>query len=300
MQTVTADHLICSYDSSHPPCASVAQGEIFAVETHDRIPVMSRVGEQVSAFRDPFNAIYAVTGPIFVRDTHPGDALRIDVLDLTLTDTHGIICAQPGRGGFGDKITKSRAQIVDIDGNRIRFSDRISVPAHPHIGKLATTPTGRPVPTGIPGPHGGNMDDKHLGAGSSILLPVFVEGALVSVGDLHAAMGDGESNSSGVEATGRVVLRCRVVPDITVEQPIVITAAEVQVLGHGPDLDTAARMALDHAARLLVTELKIEYEDAAALISIAGDLHVCQIANPLVGVRVGLRRDLLASAPWLA
>jgi len=299
MQTITADHLICSYDRSHAPCARVAQGEIFAVETHDRIPVMGRVAEQVSSFRDPFNAIYAVTGPVFVGDSRPGDTLRIDVLDLLLTDTRGIICAQPGRAGFGPKITRARAQIVEIEGSQVRFSDRISVPANPHIGKLATTPAKGPVPTGIPGPHGGNMDNKHLAAGSSILLPVFVDGALLSVGDLHAAMGDGESNSSGVEATGRVVLRCRTVRGLEVAQPVVITAAEVQVLGHGPHLDDAARMALDHMARLLVTELKLDYEDAAALISIAGDLHVCQIANPLVGVRVSVRRQLLPGAPWL-
>jgi amidase len=299
MQIITADRLICSYDRSHAPCATVALEELFVIETHDRIPVMAQADRLVGSFKDPFNSIYAVTGPVYITGTGPGDTLRVDVLDLTLTDDRGIICAQPKRGGFGDQITRSQARIVEIRGSEIRFSDQISVPANPHIGKVATTPAGGPVPTGIPGPHGGNMDNKHLTTGSSILLPIFVEGALLSVGDLHAAMGDGESNSSGVEATGRVTLRCRVVRDISLEQPLVITQAEVQMLGHGPTLDEASRMALDQMARLLARELKMDYEDAAMLISIAGDLHVCQIANPLVGVRVSMRREMFAASRWL-
>ena len=155
------------------------------------------------------------------------------------------------------------------------------------------------MPTGIPGPHGGNLDNKHLAAVSSIFLRVFVKGALLTIGDLHAAMGDGESNSSGVEATGRVKLRCSLVEKLGVVQPLILTSSEVQIAGHGKILEEASVMALDQMAKLLCAALAINYEDAAMLISIAGDLHVCQIANPLVGVRVSMSRDLFKGCAWV-
>jgi amidase len=298
MKAITADNLIPSYDQGYKPCAEIELDETFIIETHDRIPVIASSETLADAFEDPFDPIYSVTGPVFIKGTYPGNVLRIDILDITLHDK-GIICATPGRAGFGDKIEESHSKIVDIRDFEIYFSENIRVPVNPHIGKLATTPSGDHIPTGSPGPHGGNMDNKHLSAGSSIFLRVFVEGTLLSIGDLHAAMGDGESNSSGVEAAGRVTLRCNLVQGLDVKQPLVVTPSEVQMLGHGKTLEEACRLALDHMAKLVCNELKIGYKDAAMLISIAGDLHICQIANPLVGVRVSLSRVLFSDASWL-
>jgi amidase len=298
MKTITADNLIPSYDQRHKPCVEMGLDETFIIETHDRIPVIASSETLADSFEDPFDPIYSVTGPVFIKGTYPGNVLRIDILDITLHDK-GIICATPGRGGFGDKIEESHSKIVDIRDFEIYFSENIRVPVNPHIGKLATTPSGDHIPTGSPGPHGGNMDNKHLSAGSSIFLRVFVEGTLLSIGDLHAAMGDGESNSSGVEAAGRVTLRCNLVQGLDVKQPLVVTPSEVQMLGHGKTLEEACRLALDHMAKLVCNELKIGYKDAAMLISIAGDLHICQIANPLVGVRVSLSREFFSDASWL-
>jgi amidase len=298
MKTITADNLIQSYDQRHKPCAEIELNETFIIETHDRIPVIASSETLADSFKDHFSPIYSVTGPVFINGTYPGNVLRIEVFDITLHD-RGIICATPGRAGFGDKIEESHSKIVDIRDSEIYFSEKIRVPVNPHIGKLATTPSDDRVPTGSPGPHGGNMDNKHLTTGSSIFLRVFVEGALLSLGDLHAAMGDGESNSSGVEAAGQVTLRCNLVKGLDVRQPLVVTPCEVQMLGHGKTLEGACKLALDHMAKLVCNELTIDYKDAAMLISIAGDLHICQIANPLVGVRVSLSRELFLDASWL-
>ena len=298
MKRISAEHLISSYDETHTPCARMNLGEAFIIETHDRIPLFSLENRLSENFKDRFNPIYSVTGPVFISGTQPGGILRIDILDMKLTG-QGIICETPGRAGFGDKIKKARTKIVDIVGPEILFSEKIQVQANPHIGKLATTPRGGPVPTGSPGPYGGNMDNKHLTAGASIFLPVYVTGALLSLGDLHAAMGDGESNSSGVEATGEVTLECHLEKDLVVKQPLIVTPSEVQMMGQGKTLEQAAKLALDHMARLMSQALRIEYLDAAMLISIAGDLHVCQIANPLVGVRVSVARDLFKASSWI-
>ncbi len=298
MQTVRAENLITSYDVRHRPCAEVDLGEKFRIETHDRIPTIAATETLVDAFSDRFNPIYAVTGPVFVRGTRAGSVIRADILDISLDD-RGIICATPGRAGFGDKIAAAHSKIVAIEEAEIVFSESIRIPLNPHVGKLATTPAGEPVPTGSPGPHGGNMDNKHVTVGSSVFLPVFVDGTLLSLGDLHAAMGDGESNSSGVEAAGTVTLCCLGAEGLNIAQPLVMTASEIQMLGQGDTLEAACRMALDHMARLVTAELEISYRDAAMLISIAGDLHICQIANPLVGVRVSLSRALFRGSDVL-
>ena len=298
MKKISAEHLISSYDETNKPCAEVNLQEAFTIETHDRIPLFSIENKLTENFKDRFNPIYSVTGPVCINGTRPGDTLRIDILDIKLT-RKGIICETPGRAGFGDKIKKARTKIVDIDGSEIVFSEKIRVPANPHIGKLATTPPGSPVSTASPGPHGGNMDNKHLTTGASIFLPVFLAGALISLGDLHAAMGDGESNSSGVEATGEVTLICHLEKSLTVGQPLIVTPTEVQMMGYGKTLELAAKLALDQMALLTSKTLQIDYLDAAMLISISGDLHVCQIANPLVGVRVSMARELFAGSSWL-
>jgi amidase len=298
MKRVSSDHLIASYDENHKPCVEVELGEPFSIETHDRIPLFSLENKLSENFKDRFNPVYAVTGPVYVRGTTSGDILRIDILDIRIEED-GFICETPGRAGFGDKINNARIKRVKIKNDTILFSKNIRVPANPHIGKLATTPPGSPVPTGSPGPHGGNMDNKHLTTGSSLFLPVFLEGSLISLGDLHAAMGDGESNSSGVEATGVVTLSCHLEKGLNIRQPLLVTPSEVQMMGQGKTLEEAGKMALDHMANLAREALKIDYLDAAMLISIAGDLHVCQIANPLVGVRVSLSRELFAEMHWL-
>jgi amidase len=299
MRVIKADHLISSYDEKHPPCAEVELGEAFIIETHDRIPVMAKAETLPGSFQDRFNPIYAVTGPVFIKQAYPGNVLEVEIIDVTLTHDKGVIVATPGRAGFGDKIQEPQSRIVEIKGEEIHFTEKIRVPVGAHIGKLATTPLGKAVPTGSPGSHGGNMDNKHLTTGSRIFLPVFVEGALLSLGDLHAAMGDGESNSSGVEATGQVTLRCNVQQGLDVKQPLVVTPEEVQMLGQGETLEEACRLALDHMANLICGELHIDYNHAAMLISIAGDLHICQIANPLVGVRVSLSKAYFGESHWL-
>jgi len=246
--------LIRSYDARHKPCAHVGLNEKFRIETHDRIPLLGSTDTLAADLKDRFNSVYAVTGPVFVEGSQPNDVLRVDIHDITL-EREGIICATPGRAGFGDKIHETQTKIVEIRESEIIFSEQIRIPANPHIGKLATTPPGNPVPTGSPGPHGGNMDNRHLTTGNSIFLPVFLKGALLTLGDLHAAMGDGESNSSGVEATGVVTLSCSLAEGLEIEQPLLVTPSQVQMMGHGETLEAACRMALDEMAKLTCMEL---------------------------------------------
>ncbi len=296
MRVITADHIVPTYDKNHPPRAQIDFGEVFAVDTHDRIPGLSTP----EAFERGVETmeLCAVTGPIAFKGIQPGEMLRVDILDIAVAD-RGVICTIPQSSAFAEKIGAYQAKVVEIKDSMICFSDTIRVPINPHVGRVATMPDGDALHTINPGPYGGNIDNKHITRGSSVFLPVFVEDALLTIGDLHAAMGDGESNSSGVETMGRVTLRCSRVPELQLSQPLVVTDTEVQLLGQGETLDEASHLTLDLMAELLSDELGLDYGEAAMLISIAGDLQVCQIVNPLSGVRVSLSRELFAERPWM-
>ncbi len=288
MKTITAEHLIYAYGDEAEPALTVAQDEEFRLETHDRFAPLLR-GERLDE-RD----INQVTGYVYVKGVKPGRSLRVDIAGIELHGNGGIIIAAPGLGGFKDKIDRFAAKEVSFDGHHAYFRDDIKIPLNPMIGRIGTFPAGEPVPSGTPGPHGGNMDNNHITRGSTVYLPVYREGALLAAGDLHAAMGDGESIISGIEAYGTVTLRCAAVDSPSVSRPMVATDRWVMTTAEGDTLEEAHRIALDDMANLLAMRLQMDYVEAAMLISAAGELRICQIVNPKVGVKVMIPATILS------
>ena len=115
----------------------------------------------------------------------------------------------------------------------------------------------------------------------------------MAVGDLHAAQGDGESIISGIEAYGAVTLKCSSVDEPAVARPMVVTDRWVMTTADGLTIEEAHKAALDDMANLLVKRLAMDYVEAAMLISIAGELRICQIINPRVGVKVMIPTTIL-------
>ena len=148
----------------------------------------------------------------------------------------------------------------------------------------------RPVPIGVSTGH------PDITAGTSVYLPVFVEGALLSCGDIHAAMGDGESCFSSIESEGSMTLRCTVIDDLKLTHPMVATAKELMTVGHGKTIEEAYKIALNKMAELISEKLDVDFIDATMLISIAGDVRINQIVNNVaVGARVAIPLSLLPS-----
>ena len=294
MKICSKDYLMFSFNAKEPPALYVEQGEMFQVETHDRFfgrREFDTVLSEVGGGRDPLNAI---TGPIFVEGAKPGLILKVDVLKLELTDDKGVICAVPGKGGFADKIWETRTKVVRIKEGYAYFTDDIKIPIAPHIGRIGTSPPPpEEIPTGTAGRHGGNMDNNMLGEGSTVYLPIFTEGAFLGVGDFHAVMGDGESVLTGVEVAGRATLRCEVVDWPPITWPLLKTRDYVMNMVSAKTLDEATKIALDDMAKLLQRIRGMDYIDAAMLISIAADLRICQIVNPVKTVKVIVPRHIL-------
>jgi acetamidase/formamidase len=162
------------------------------------------------------------------------------------------------------------------------------------MGIYTTAPdAAAPVPTAFPGPHGGNMDCKELTTGTTLYLPVFVPGALFSVGDGHGAQGDGEVDGAAVE-TGmdRLELRLTVRKGMSIARPRAETAEALLFLAFDEDLDRAIVVATRDAIEFLEQARGLSRDDAYNLCSLALDLRISQVVDGLKGIHAVLPKAI--------
>ena len=295
-----AEHLITreqpthrSWDVTHAPVLEIDPGDVVVAETDDFAGgQITRDSSAADILELDFDSIYPLAGPIFVRGARPGDALAIELLGFELPEW-GWACIIPGLGLLPrDEFPEPALRVFDLtEGERTTLVSGVSIPIEPFCGTIGVPGAGmHGVP--IPPPHagGGNMDCRHLVAGTTLYLPVAVEGGLLSLGDAHAAQGDGEVAISGLECAMRTRMRIDVVPDAGIPAPQlrrppgsltprVDDAGWYGTLGVEPDLMEAARSAvramIDHLGR----ERGLGREDAYILCSLAGDLRICEVVD---------------------
>jgi acetamidase/formamidase len=243
-----------------------------------------------------------VTGPILVRGAEPGDALLVRVRELAAA-SWGWSANIPGFGLLAEDFPDPVLVHSRIGDKEVELDFGPVLPALPMIGTLGLAlPEPGPHQLLPPSRHGGNMDIRQLGAGASVLLPVGVAGALLSLGDGHAAMGDGEICGTGIETAARTVLEIELVKNRPLTAPILETPAAARrsgaalvTTGIGPDLLTAAK----DAARSLIDETVrrtgLSAVHAYILASLTADLVISEIVDlPNYVVSLHLPVDVLS------
>ncbi len=286
MQTISKDHIVRTFDATHSPAARVQPGEVFVMETNDRFQDWNAGGEW------PMEQLTVMTGPVYVEGVQPGQVLAVEVLDIKASQGFGYVLTIPGFGLLKDQV-EFRKKVVPIEGNRIRYSDALSLPFVPNISKIGLAPAEGSQPSGACGAFGGQLSNSQLGPGSTVFLPVFAEGGLLTIEDVHAKMGDGEATASAVEIAAEVTLRCHIATELPLSQPIVVTQDEVQTMGTGETAEAAARAALDELARLLVDRTDADMTEAAMLVSVAADLRISEMAGTPCHIRAAMKREIL-------
>ena len=159
-----------------------------------------------------FDPIHPLTGPVFVEGAAPGDVLKVTLHEIELQDW-GWNAIMPGFGFLADQFTEPYLKTYETKSGdtHIAFNDKIKVPLKPFPGVMGVAPaTGEMLSTIPPRENGGNMDDPHMVKGSTVYFPVFVEGALFSIGDGHATQGMGEVCGTAIEAPLRIVYEIEV------------------------------------------------------------------------------------------
>jgi acetamidase/formamidase len=237
-----------------------------------------------------FARVDQVNGPIAVVGAKPGDTLQIDLLKFQ-PGNWGWTASIPGFGLLADDFPDAALRIsrVPAVGERVEFLPGVRLPVVPFCGEVGVAPRTGPLSTIPPDVHGGNMDTRHLTAGATLFLPVFHEGARLSMGDGHAAQGDGEVCGTAIETPMRALVRLTVRKDLSLTAPEFITAPEpasktpvgrrYATDGVGPDLLVAARDAVRRMIDWLGREHGLAPVDAYMLCSVGIDLRISEIVD---------------------
>lgn len=289
MKRVTKDQLVTSFDASNPPALRVQPGETFVMETNDRFATY----EGPNSPPEAMETLKTMAGPVYVDGAKPGDTLKIEVLDATLPLGYGWIGATPGRGPLGDKIPEFRKTKVTITDHGVLFDDKITLPLRPMIGRIGVAPKDGPRASNERGEFGGGMGNCQITKGATVYLPVFHEGGLLTIGDCHAAMGDGEATASAVECALDATFRVSIEANLTLSRPVVTNENEVMTTGEGDTMEAATKMAIDAMADLMVDKLGVDYTSAAMLIASAADVRTGLAGHPPYTIRVATPTSVL-------
>ena len=227
---------------------------------------------------------HALAGPIFVRGAKAGQTLVVQI-EAVDPAPWGVV-----HGGRDHAIHWELA-------NGIGRSERFEIKLAPFLGVMGMPP---PEPgvhsTGPPRRWGGNMDCKELVAGTTLYLPIPVDGALFSAGDGHAVQGDGEVSGTAIEAPTSAQVTLDLAEDPVLEWPVARIDGGWIALGFAESLEEAGTHAMAGMLALMERELGVSGADAMALASLGVDLRVTQVVNGSVGVHAVLRDDAFRSA----
>ncbi len=299
------------FDPKTPPVLRVNSGDTLEVETlaggglaaldaaglpRDEVqPALLEVEREV---KDRGEVPHILTGPVWVEGAEPGDVLEVNILAIDLSVPYAVNVFVPGRGFLPDEFPYAHAKLtrLDLKRNVAKFSEGVEIPLRPFFGVLGVAPptlTGR-VSSGPPWIQTGNMDNKELVAGTTLYMPVHVKGALFSVGDGHAAQGDGEVCVTALETSLRGRLKLTVRKDMKLRWPRAETPTHYMTMGFHENLEEAAKIAVNEMLDFLVKEKGLNRDAAYILASDAVDLRITQLVDGKKGVHAMLPKAVFA------
>jgi len=294
------------FDATLAPLVSVASGERVTISTVSGTPdvmpppplvvppALLAIHKQVTRKMVPG---HICTGPVAVRDAKPGQVLQVDIEAIEPYYDWGYNFTRPLVGALPNDFAEFRNIHITLD--RARKTWRLpwgqEVPLAPFFGVMAVAP---PLAWGMistlpPRKNGGNLDNKELVAGTTLYLPIFVDGALFSVGDGHGVQGDGEVNVTAVETGLTGTFRLTVRDDMRLEWPLAETPTHMITMAFDPDLDDCVVIALRQMIDLICARTGLDRYQAYALCSLAADLRVTQVVNGNKGIHVMLSKTYL-------
>lgn len=288
MLTISKDNVHRALSREIPPAAWCESGE------RVRFITMDAMGDQFVDDNNPIidesKAGNPSTGPLYVKGAEPGDMLKVTVEAIDLPNIMSMTTA-PGAGVFGDEIPELKRKLYSVENGLVHFNDKLSFPVRPMLGVIGVAPMEGIIETSYPGEHGGNMDCKEIIQGSVLYLPVFCPGGLLFVGDVHALMGDGEVCICGAETAAQVVLKVELVKK-SYGGLVLLNEDKVMTIATAPTLDQASVQATKAMRRLLEKELGMEFHESCRVLSLVGDVRICQVVDPLMTCRMEVPMSL--------
>lgn len=291
--TIHGRHHHFGWDNSFVPTERVAPGSTIEFQCLDSSGGQLQADSTVAdvALLD-FAKVNPVTGPIYVEGAEPGDALKVTI-EMFKPSGFGWTANIPGFGLLADDFPEPALNIWTYDAVSLEpalFGKHARVPLKPFAGTIGNAPAEMGLHSVVPPRRvGGNLDIRDLAAGTTLYLPVEVAGALFSVGDTHAAQGDGEVCGTAIESPMDVVLNLDLVKNARLKTPRFTTPGPVTrhldakgyevTTGIGPDLMTGAREAVSQMIDLLAGRYGMDPVEAYMLVSVCGDLRISEIVD---------------------
>lgn len=291
--TIHRHHHHHGWDNSIKPVLTVAPGTVVDLETID-----SSGGQITPAWtvadmgRLDFAKVNPTTGPVYIDGAQPGDAVKVTLLSYKPSGW-GWTANIPGFGLLADQFKDPALHIWKYDASSLApamFGGIASVPLKPFAGTIGLAPAEPGLHSVVPPRRvGGNMDIRDMSVGTELYLPVEVAGGLFSLGDTHAAQGDGEVCGTAIESPMDVTVKLDLIKGANIAFPHFRTAGPVTrhldakgydvATGIGPDLMAGAKAAVSGMIELLTRRHKISAMDAYMLCSVCGDLRISEIVD---------------------
>ncbi|MBB6448528.1 amidase [Geomicrobium halophilum] len=286
------EHYIFDMNKAHPPALSTLQGANVQFQTYDAFlnQITSEDSEMTTIDWEKVNP---ATGPLYVKGTKPGDILQVDIERILFQD-EGTIVTGEELGAMGHRLEGFSIKKVKIANNNVHLNDTLTIPVHPMIGVIGVAPANEGVPCGTPDAHGGNMDTRLITEGATVHFPVFQEGALLAMGDVHAAMGDGEVCVSGVEVSADITVNVDAHQRFQLNYPLLENKEGIATLVSKKTLDEAATAAVEEMVELLISlQPDLTIEETTMVLSAAGSLEISQVVDPLKTCRCFINHEVL-------
>ena len=283
----------CGWNNANAPALTIKPGETIEFETQDSSGGQLDAKSTLEDLKKlDFSKVNPVTGPVYVDGAEPGDALKVTLLEMGPSGW-GWTANIPGFGLLADQFKEPALNIWTYDKSSLApalFGTNARIPLKPFCGTIGLAPAETGVHSIVPPRRmGGNMDIRDMGVGTELYLPIEVKGALFSVGDTHAAQGDGEVCGTAIESPCTVAAKFELIKGAKLEFPRFRTSGPVTrhldgkgydaATGIGPNLMTAAKDAVSGMIDLLCKQQGLSAIEAYMLCSVCGDLRISEIVD---------------------
>jgi acetamidase/formamidase len=301
------------HDAATPPVLKIKSGDIVKIETvmiaspemlvraglpPEEVRASDREIHEKVTERGP--GPHILTGPVYIEGAEPGDVLEVRIRAIDLMAPYAFQLIAPGAGLLPDDFPYGRERIVRLDGRRMvaPFSKGVEIPLRPFFGLLGVAPPAlsERVSSMAPWIHTGNLDNKELVAGTTLYMPVHARGALFTVGDAHAAQGDGEICVTALETTLAGAFQFVVRKDMHLRWPRAETPTHFMTMGVHEDLDEAMKTAAREMIDWLVQTKGLSRDDAYMFASAAVDFRVTQVVDGKKGIHAMAPKSMFRPA----
>jgi amidase len=298
-----------TFASSYAPVARLKSGDILETNTVDCF------GNAIKKPGDTLNMAPGdnpLTGPFYIEGAEPGDTLAVKILDLQVDGDQGIGALAPGFGAINstnytpmlNPPIKEKIWFYPIDHatNTATFQAldskySVKIPLHPFFGCIGVAPSGGEARSSVvPEAFGGNMDSPEASVGNTVYFPVNVAGAMLFIGDGHAAMGDGEIAGTAIEVPLRSRLQVRVIKDQKISWPRFENDEYIMAVGAYRPLDDALRIAFTELVIWIHNDYGLSEMDAYELLSQVGEIHLNEMVDPNYVVVAKVKKKFLPPA----